>query len=100
MIRGTTPTHIFNLPMRTEPIKEVRITYKQGDSVQIDKTEADVTMTSSSIKLTLRQEDTLQFLANVPVQVQLKVLTVGGAVLASPVKMIPVNVILNEEVLE
>lgn len=99
MIRGTTPTHIFNLPMQTNSIKEVRVTYKQGDATLVEKTEADVTMTSTAIKLTLSQEDTLQFAANTPVQVQLKVLTTGEKVLASPVKIVPVSVILNEEVL-
>lgn len=99
MIRGTTPTHIFNLPIQTNSIKEVRVSYKQGDTILVEKTEHDVKMTSTAIKLTLSQEDTLKFAANIPVQVQLKVLTTGDVVLATPVRMVQVSVILNEEVL-
>lgn len=29
MIRGTTPTHIFQLPMDTGDLKQIRITYSQ-----------------------------------------------------------------------
>ena len=100
MIRGTTPTHIFNLQIETETIKKVRVTYAQNDRILVEKTENDVTLTPTAIKLTLKQEDTLKFAANMPVQIQLKVLTSGDVVLASPVKTIPVRVILNEEVLE
>lgn len=100
MIRGTTPTHIFNLPIETKIIKKIRISYKQGDSVLVEKTESDVTILATSIKLKLSQEDTFRFTSNIPVQLQLKVLTSLEDVLASPIKTIPVSVILNEEVLE
>lgn len=100
MIRGTTPTHIFNLPIETEKIKKVRVTYAQNDRILVVKTENDVALTPTAIRLTLKQEDTLRFAANMPVYIQLKVLTIGDLVLASPVKPIPVSVILNEEVLE
>ena len=100
MIRGTTPTHIFNLPIATKTIKEVRVTYAQNGKTVVEKTETDVTMTSAAIRLKLSQEDTLKFAVTVPVQVQLKVLTTGDVVMASPIKMVPVSVILNEEVLE
>lgn len=100
MIRGTTPTHTFNLPIDTKTIKTVRISYKQKDTVVFEKTEKDVTMLSTAIKLKLSQEDTLLLKQNTPVQIQLKVLTSDDVVMASPIKTIPVEVILNEEVLE
>lgn len=99
MIRGTTPTHIFNLPIATKTIKEIRITYAQNNRILLEKTENDVALTSTAIKLKLKQEDTLMFETKTPVQVQLKVLTAGDVVLAMPVKTIPVNLVLNEEVL-
>lgn len=100
MIRGTTPTHTFNLPIATKTIKATRITYKQKDSIVLEKTEKDVIMQGTAIKVTLTQEETLAFGENTPVQLQVKVLTYDGAVLVSKIKMIPVTEILNEEVLK
>lgn len=100
MIRGTTPTHIFNLPVDTSTLKEVRITYEQFQRAVIEKTETDVQMEGKTITLTLTQEETLKFKHTSKVRVQLKVLTTTGAALASPIKELSVDEILNEEVLE
>ena len=100
MIRGTTPTHIFNLPIDTSIIKEVRITYVQYAKVVVEKTERDVTMEGQTIRFKLTQEETLSLSMSTPVRVQLKVLTTDNTVLASPIRDIPVGDILNEEVLE
>ena len=100
MTRGTTPTHIFNIPIDGNTIKTVRITYKQQEVTRLEKTEADVEITTGAIKLRLSQEDTLAFVENIPVQVQVKVLIGDGTVLASHIKSLPVGKVLNEEVLE
>lgn len=100
MIRGTTPTHIFRLQIETATIKEVRITYAQYSKVILEKTEKDVTLEDKSIRLKLTQEETLLFRDKVSVQLQLKILTTDNSVLACPVKDLPVEEILNEEVLE
>lgn len=100
MIRGTTPTHIFNLPIDTSIIKEVRITYVQYSKIIVEKTERDVAMSDQTIRFKLTQEETLRFAKSTPVRVQLKVLTTDNTVLASPIRDIPVDDILNEEVLE
>lgn len=99
MIRGTTPTHTFNLEMETRTIRALRITYKQGEAVVLEKTEDDVTMSGTTIKVKLTQEDTYAFQANIPVQIQLKIKTTGQEVLASRIKTMSVAAILNEEVL-
>lgn len=99
MIRGTTPTHIFNLQIDTSIIKEVRITYVQYTNIVVEKTEHDVTIGDQAIRLKLTQEETLRFSKSTPVRVQLKVLTTDNTVLACLVKDIPVEEILNEEVL-
>lgn len=100
MIRGTTPTHIFNLPIDTSIIKEVRITYVQYSKIIVEKTERDVAISDQTIRFKLAQEETLRFAKSTPVRVQLKVLTTDNTVLASPIRDIPVDDILNEEVLE
>lgn len=99
MIRGTTPTHVFNIPIDTGTLKEVRITYKQLGRIVLEKTEADVTMEESTIQFTMTQLESLKFKPNNTVQVQIKVLTNTGTVLASPIREVSVDAILNEEVL-
>ena len=99
MIRGTTPTHTFNLELETRNIESIRITYKQGARVALEKTERDATMSGTTIKVKLTQKDTYKFQLNIPVKLQLKVKTVGGDVLASRINTISVAEILNEEVL-
>lgn len=99
MIRGTTPTHTFNLKVDTRTIRALRITYKQGEQIVLEKNEDDVKMSGTSIKVKLTQEDTYMFAANNPVQIQLKVKTAGQEVLASRIKTLTVSAILNEEVL-
>lgn len=86
--------------MQTSTLKAVRITYKQKDTVVLEKKETDATMQDKTVKVKLSQEDTLMFAATIPVQMQIKVMTSDGTVLASPVRTVPVDVILNEEVLE
>lgn len=100
MIRGTTPTHTFHLPIDTSTIKEIRITYRQNSRIILEKTEADVEMDGSAVQFTLTQEETLKFSHKSRVQLQVKVLTNGNVVLASPIKDLNVSEILNDEVLE
>lgn len=100
MIRGTTPTHTFRLSIETSTITELRITYVQLGKTVVEKTENDVKLGEKSISLTLTQEESLEFRAGSEVEVQLKVLTNVGTVLASPVISLTVGKILNTEVLE
>lgn len=99
MIRGTTPTHIFNLPIETGTLKAVRITYEQFSRAVLEKTEGDVTMDGKTIRFKLTQEETLRFRKDVSVSFQIKVLTTDNVVLATPVETLSVKDILNEEVL-
>ena len=100
MIRGSTPTHVFRLPISTELIKALRITYVQKQKTVLEKTEQDVTMDGTTISLRLTQEETLAFNAECRVKIQLKVLTVNEDVLASRITEVFVEQVLNEEVLE
>lgn len=100
MIRGTTPTHIFRLPISTDTLKEIRITYEQYSKTVLEKTERDVNLNENEIRLKLTQQETLKFSPRITVKLQMKVLTTDNTVLASPVKELSVEEILNEEVLE
>lgn len=100
MIRGSTPTHVFDLPISTDSIKSLRITYVQGAKTILEKTEQDASMGGESISVKLTQEETLGFEERCPVKIQLKVLTAGGDVLPSQIFTVPVEQVLNEEILE
>ena len=106
--RGTTPYHSFVLPLKTEDISEVYITYLQNNEIIVDKTISDVTIVdidneyenasmnepledfvpSCELTIHLTQEDTLKFHfypaaeKNVAV-VQIRVLTTEGEAYAS-----------------
>lgn len=99
MIRGTTPTHIFRIPFDTGQLKEIRISYAQDDKVLVEKTTSDCSLSDDKITATLSQEDTLKFSHRKAVEVQLKVLTTDGCVLANNVIRVSAEEVLNDEVL-
>lgn len=99
MIRGTTPTHIFRLPIDTGTIKELRITYRQLGHTVLEKTESDVETQEKTVQFTLTQEEALLFRASYKVDLQVKVLLADGSVMASKIMPVSVSEILNEEVL-
>lgn len=100
MIRGTTPTHIFKLPFETAMCNKVKIVYAQNDVVIFKKAAEDCDMDGDTISLELTQEETLMFDCKKPVQIQLEILTGGGDVLKSLIKLVSVGKCLDEEVFE
>ena len=99
MIRGTTPTHTFNIPFDTSTVSEVRVIYAQNDEVLFTKSKTDCVLENSTIKVTLTQEDTLKFDHTKAVQIQIRILTINGDALASIVEQIGVAKCLDNEVL-
>ena len=100
MIRGTTPTHVFSLPFDTEKVTALRVTYAQRGNVIFTKSEADCTLEKQRVTLQLTQAETLRFLANDPVQIQVRLLDEKGRAFASRVLTATVEDCLLEEVLE
>jgi hypothetical protein len=99
MIRGTTPTHTFNIPFDTSLVDEVKITYAQDNVVVLEKHTSDCILDDATISVTLTQEDTFLFDCKKSVQVQLRILTKSGEALASVVEHIGVAKCLDNEVL-
>lgn len=99
MIRGTTPTHTFKLPFDTEMVRNAMVIYAQNDVVVLEKEAQDCAMQGDEISVTLSQNDTLKFDCHSKVQIQLRVLTMGGDALASDVYVVSVGKCLNDEVL-
>ena len=100
MIKGTTPTHTFTLPFETAMIKSIQITYAQNDAVKLTKGNADCTFEGNTVSVRLTQEDTLLFAEKACVEVQVRVLTIGGDALASNIMRVRCHECLSEDVLK
>lgn len=100
MIRGTTPTHTFQIPFNTNLVREIRVSYAQKDVVVVEKTTEDCKLDGMNITVKLTQEETLRFSENVMAALQLRVLLNDGNVLATPVMRLDVGELLQDEVIE
>lgn len=103
MIRGTTPTLLYNLPFSTEIIKSAEITIKYVDELKktlIIKNLEDCELGEKTICTRLTQEETLQFPAPAIVNVQLRILTTDDLVLATLPQAVTVKKLLAEDVIE
>lgn len=99
MIRGSTVTHIFNVPLEANKIKDLKITYSQGGSIVLFRKKINCTVTDNTITVTLLQEDTFKFDSSKNVNIQLRILTNEGLVLSSKVLTIGIGACLDSEVL-
>ena len=103
MIKGTTPTLHYNLPIETSVIKSAEIVVEYVDTnkkVQIIKQLADCTLGDNYIEAVLTQEETLQLPAPSTVEVQLRILTTDGTALATIPEKVTVKRLLKEDVIE
>lgn len=99
MIRATTPTFNFNLPIDSTKIKEAEVTFSQGGENRLKKYIKSCALIDKKLSVTLSQEETLLFSDKSDMKVQLRVLTEAGKVYASQKFTEPVIDSLSEEVL-
>lgn len=99
MIRGTTPNHIFSLPFGTEMIKTIEITYAQDGTVKLTKGNDGCTFDGNTVSVKLSQKETLMFIEGTCVDVQIRVLTMGGDVVASNIMRMHCDECLSDGVL-
>lgn len=101
MIRGSTPTHTFELPFDVKYIKDGRISYMQDGAVVLEKQIDDCTLEGQVITVKLTQEETLLFNCfKGYVYIQIKLLTQNGEVIYSDDEIKEeVERCFNEEVL-
>lgn len=103
MIRGTTPTLLYDLPFSASLIKSAEITIEYSDNLKkilITKTLEDCELGEASISTRLTQEETLQLPAPATVLVQLRVLTNDDIALATESMGIEVKKLLAGDVIE
>lgn len=99
MVQGTTPKHTFILPFSSDAVKECEIIYQQNSKTVLTKTESDCDMEENEISLKLTQEETFLFSAAVVVDIQIRVKTFDGEVLASRIAQVSVEKCLSNEVM-
>lgn len=99
MKRGTTPTHTFTLPFDVSLVAKARILYSQNGAPVLTKEGSDITMVDNTLSVKLSQEETFKFDYNKYVEIQVRVLTQTGEVLASNIVPVSVGQCLEEEVL-
>ena len=100
MMRGTTPTHTFNIPFDVDCVVETKVIYSQGDKQVLSKGTEDCALVGNTISVTLTQEETFLFDSGKKLKIQLRVLTKEGEALASHIILADVDQCLDEEVLK
>ena len=99
MIKGTTPTHIFTLPIDTSLLAEIRIVYAQNGEKKLIKDLSMCKVETKQVSVLLTQEETLKFNDACFVDIQVRAKTLGGEVFASDIIKIPVCKCLETEVI-
>ena len=97
---GATPRHTFTVPFKTDLIKELKITYAQNKKTVLEKYLADCEVEENSVSYSLTQEETFLFDSNAMVEVQVRVLTMGGDAMTSNIHTIRAERCLDREVLK
>ena len=98
MRRGTTPTIVINVKgIEMTEIAEWYITVAQ-DSVQITKTNEDIEIEDTLIKMPLTQAETMKFKSG-EVSVQIRAKTTEDVVIASGIQTLDIDRILYNEVI-
>lgn len=97
MRRGTTATHTITTGVDLTQAR-VFVTYMQGANIVLERTSDDttVTVTSEAITIALSQEDTLNFAAGAPVQLQVRYIFENGVAGASDYMTFTVSDVLKK----
>ena len=71
-IQGTTPTVTFNLPFDVSTIKNCEVYIGQNDELLVTKGYNDCVLSGTTLSVTLKQKDTLQFDPAEKLQIQIR----------------------------
>ena len=96
MIRGTTPTLVFQLPFDAVKVKTASVVFAQNGRVVLEKKANE--WSDKDIRFALTQEETFMFDAGIA-QVQVRVLTQDGKAMATEINKVDVLPSLSNEVL-
>ena len=97
---GTTPTHLFTVPMDTKEISSVEITYCQNEKVILQKFTKDCKLQGREISVTLSQMDTFKFDKNENVEIQIRFKDEGGTVYSGDIHTVSCYRCLSNRIIE
>ena len=98
MIRGTTPTNIFNVDADLTTASAVYITYEQDGVTAFEKTLEDILVEANKLTVTLTQEETLS-LKEKDVRIQIRAKYPDGSAIASNIIITTAGAILKKGVI-
>lgn len=93
MRRGTTPTHVFTVPVEADTITALSLVYAQNGMIVIEKGLSDVTVSGKTVQVSLTEDETLKFFSGA-VEIQLRI-GIGSKRMASDVIKVAVGDILK-----
>lgn len=101
IIRGTTPTHDFDLPYPIELIKDLRLTYGQGGKTVFVKTKEECVLEKGKISVLLTQEETFSLNPRKNLDIEIRVQLTNNQVVRTedPITLRVIDT-MNEEVME
>ena len=99
MQRGTTPTHIFTLPFETNLCSQIRVIYAQDGKVMFKRDIDSLELQGNNVIVKLTQQETLSFTTRETIDIQIRVKTLQGDVLASEIFTTRAKRLLEDEVL-
>lgn len=99
MKRASTPTHHFKLPVASDEIKTLVLTYAQKDGIVLQKHKEDLTLSEDGWwSITLTQEETNLFKSG-SARGEIRYLTTNGKAPASKIFYVDVEDVLDDTVL-
>lgn len=99
MIRASTPTHRFRLPIDPELVDKFRLVYSQCGEKKLVKNKEDMSLVDGWWTVKLTQEEANKFTGCTLVKIQIRVKTTGGDVIPSKEMHVTVQDVLDDEVL-
>ena len=101
MRRGTTPYIRFHVAqLDVTSVKEIEVTFRQNEDVVVKNGQEVKVDGVHDFGVKLKQSETLKFRANRPVAVQARFIGADDNVIATTIKKIDCDEILNDEVIE
>ena len=96
MIRGTTPTLQFEIPIDMELVDVLNVAFSQRGKMVLCKTVSDCQIDGNIARCRLSQQDTLALDHSCCVEIQVRIKTISGDALASQVLSTGVDRILQD----
>lgn len=97
--RASTPTQTFRFGFDPLDWDVILVTYKQGDTIVLEKDQDDLTIDGNTASFVLTQAEANLLDPSLPVAIQVRVATNNGASFPSRVWYVDVDDVLNDTVL-